>query len=240
MLTAPQNPARAPQTPVAPPAADQSPAVGQLSTDELHAQVQVLSGQIAGLNAERSGLMAQLRTAPAGDRTATVAELDRVNHQVVIATGQLANVRAQLAIREANSETRYRNQGNLRSGFDPDVVAGLAFAFIFAVMMPIAIAYSRRIWRGKPAGPSPRPDDLSGARLERLEQAVDSIAIEIERVSEGQRFVTKVLTERMPVVGMSRPAGESADPQLRALGAGPIEPIRAAERQVVRPSITPH
>ena len=33
-------------------------------------------------------------------------------------------------------------------------------------------------------------------RFDRLEQAVDAIAIEVERVSEGQRFVTKVLTER--------------------------------------------
>jgi hypothetical protein len=107
-------------------------------------------------------------------------------------------------------------------------------AFIFAVMMPIAIAYSRRIWRSKPKETPPRTDDLSGARLERLEQAVDSIAIEIERVSEGQRFVTKVLSERMPVVGVKHAAGESAEPQLRALVAGPIEPIRVAERQAVR------
>ena len=34
------------------------------------------------------------------------------------------------------------------------------------------------------------------ARLERLEHAIDSIAIEIERISEGQRFTTKLLSER--------------------------------------------
>ncbi len=34
------------------------------------------------------------------------------------------------------------------------------------------------------------------ARLERIEQAVDAIAIEMERVSEGQRFTTKLLSER--------------------------------------------
>ena len=33
-------------------------------------------------------------------------------------------------------------------------------------------------------------------RLARLEQAVDTTAIEIERISEGQRFTTKVLAER--------------------------------------------
>jgi len=44
------------------------------------------------------------------------------------------------------------------------------------------------------AGPD-RQLDLE-ARLERIEQAVDTIAIEMERIGEGQRFVTKLLAER--------------------------------------------
>ena len=36
----------------------------------------------------------------------------------------------------------------------------------------------------------------SDQRLERVEHAVEAIAVEIERVSEGQRFVTKLLSER--------------------------------------------
>ena len=32
-------------------------------------------------------------------------------------------------------------------------------------------------------------------RLERMEQALDSIAIEVERITEGQRFTTKLLSE---------------------------------------------
>ena len=34
------------------------------------------------------------------------------------------------------------------------------------------------------------------ARLDRIEQAVDAIAIEMERMGEGQRFVTRLLSER--------------------------------------------
>lgn len=33
-------------------------------------------------------------------------------------------------------------------------------------------------------------------RMAKLDNAVDSMAVEIERISEGQRFVTKVLAER--------------------------------------------
>ena len=35
-------------------------------------------------------------------------------------------------------------------------------------------------------------------RLAKIEQAVDSIAVEAERISEGQRFTTKLLSERSP------------------------------------------
>ncbi len=35
-------------------------------------------------------------------------------------------------------------------------------------------------------------------RLARIEQAVDAIAVEAERISEGQRFTTKLLSERAP------------------------------------------
>ncbi len=33
-------------------------------------------------------------------------------------------------------------------------------------------------------------------RMRRLEQAVDSIAVEVERISEGQRFLTKLQTAK--------------------------------------------
>lgn len=42
----------------------------------------------------------------------------------------------------------------------------------------------------------PRVPHEVQTRLERIEQAVDAIAIEVERMSEGQRFVTRLLAER--------------------------------------------
>ena len=48
-----------------------------------------------------------------------------------------------------------------------------------------------------------RPADLAAieSRLARIEQAVDAIAVEAERISEGQRFTTKLLSERTPTRG---------------------------------------
>lgn len=36
---------------------------------------------------------------------------------------------------------------------------------------------------------------INEARLARIEQAVDAIALEVERISEGQRFTTRLLSE---------------------------------------------
>lgn len=52
--------------------------------------------------------------------------------------------------------------------------------------------FNRRSYRGDDrTSPS-----LADARLSRLEQAVDAIAVEVERISEGQRFTTKLLSEQ--------------------------------------------
>ena len=48
----------------------------------------------------------------------------------------------------------------------------------------------------------PRPGALSASttpsdqRLARIEAAVEAVAIEVERISEAQRFTTRLLTER--------------------------------------------
>ena len=72
------------------------------------------------------------------------------------------------------------------------IVALISLA-VTAIGVPIARAYARRLERG-PSTPQ-MPMEMT-ARLERMEQALDSIAIEVERISEAQRFTTKLLAER--------------------------------------------
>jgi hypothetical protein len=35
-------------------------------------------------------------------------------------------------------------------------------------------------------------------RMDRIEQGVEAVAVEVERISEGQRFATRLLSERAP------------------------------------------
>ena len=85
----------------------------------------------------------------------------------------------------------------------------------------VAIAHARRLWKGA-AKVVTQPPPAFEARLTRFEQALDTVAIEIERVSEGQRFLTKILGEQNP----------------RAVDAGPAQPVetRAGVADPVRRS----
>ena len=77
-----------------------------------------------------------------------------------------------------------------------DIVAIIGALFVIPMCVigwPVARAYARRL-EAQPTAPSV-PVEVQ-ARLERMEQAIDSIAIEVERISEGQRFTTKLLSER--------------------------------------------
>jgi len=78
---------------------------------------------------------------------------------------------------------------------------------VIAIGFPLARAYAKKIERGNDTARV--PSDVS-ARLERMEQAIDSIAVEVERISEGQRFTTKLLAERS-----GAPVGGDVSPPVR-------------------------
>jgi exonuclease VII large subunit len=76
------------------------------------------------------------------------------------------------------------------------VVISVAFFLMCAVIaigVPLVRAFTRRMDRRNTAVPG--ADAETRDRLERIEQAVDAIAVEVERISEGQRFTTKIISE---------------------------------------------
>lgn len=82
---------------------------------------------------------------------------------------------------------------------DDNTVGVIAIISVFGVF-PFAIAYARLIWKraSDPQSRAPHSDADTQQRLLHIQQSIDSIAIEVERLSEGQRFVTKVLAQRDP------------------------------------------
>lgn len=78
----------------------------------------------------------------------------------------------------------------------PDVVVPVAF-FATVIVLVLGVPLVRARIRGHDRSSSPMLSDAqTAARLERIEAAVESIALEVERISEAQRFATKLLAER--------------------------------------------
>ena len=117
-----------------------------------------------------------------------------------------------------------------RFNVNPGQSTAISIVFIIFVLGPLAMSFARIIWRraARPVMPPGWYD--ASQRLERLEQAVDAVAIEVERVSEGQRFITKIMTQGEAAAAGSEGGGSDASglnrgQALPALGAGAPEPI---------------
>jgi uncharacterized coiled-coil protein SlyX len=84
-------------------------------------------------------------------------------------------------------------------------VVGLVF-----VGFPLALAFARLLWRRAsytPSAPASQLPAESTRRFDQLEHAVDAIAIEVERISENQRYLTKLLSEPRPNVAVGAGRG---------------------------------
>ena len=109
------------------------------------------------------------------------------------ARGLVVNVQPTLAPPPPLSPGAYTGQPNFNDGFPPQVVdISIAFFVCSAIMVigwPLARAFGKRIERrSEVAAVNPAMTD----QLQRIEQAVDAMAIEIERISESQRFMAKL------------------------------------------------
>ena len=65
-----------------------------------------------------------------------------------------------------------------------------------ALLITVLTLWFRR--RRQPSVTAPESMHRIETRLTELQHAVDSVAVEVERISEGQRFTTKLLSERVP------------------------------------------
>lgn len=132
-------------------------------------------------------------------------------------------IASSIAARDGNTAVRHELQPADRTQaivsvppipFDPNagiptqaVDISLAFFFTIAAIiigLPIARAFARRIDRK--SGPAQIPNEVTG-QLAQLTQAVDAIALEVERISEGQRFTTRLLSEQRDAARHTLPAG---------------------------------
>jgi hypothetical protein len=63
-----------------------------------------------------------------------------------------------------------------------------------AIAFPLVLAYARRLWKKSAVTVSMTPE--LDRRLDSIDRALETTALEVERIGEGQRFVTQLLANR--------------------------------------------
>lgn len=157
-------------------------------------------GQIQNASGiERGGLEQRLATI---DQRIVQIELDIGATERALTSAPSSLLGAAAQAEQARDDAREAN----RPPIDEDAIMIMTFMAMF-LLVPLVIAHTRRIWkRPQPARTLPAATE---GRLERIEQAVESIAIEVERVSEGQRFVTRLMSEgKSPVNERALPSSQ--------------------------------
>lgn len=162
----------------------------------MRAQRSELSDQITSALGRRAELAEEYANAPAPQKPALEARLQQLDGRIlnlereIERTGQLiARAPGQLLTR--SEQPNFGPFDNMR----PDITAISVVVTIF-VLAPLAVSIARLVWK-RASNPPPRViDSEMSDRMRRLESGVDAIALEVERISEGQRFVTKLLADR--------------------------------------------
>ena len=208
----------------------QAPAPGSSGQDAGEAAIQlnalidhqrVATVQLINTEAQLSTWRAQTATAAPEQLALGIQQLHALEGAVQGLKADLATTRER--IREIRSHATERigtapvvvvEPPLTRFGLRPAELRGAAG---FLILFPLALALARLIWRR--SSRTAATTSVEGtAQLSRLEQAVESIAIEVERIGEAQRFSAKLL------------AGRDAEPR----ADNPWEAIRP-QRRVVTP-----
>lgn len=175
-----------------------------------------LSNQLTSAEGRRERLASELRKAPPEARAGLEARIGVLDKRIVqletdiAETGRLlTNAPAGALITSSQAPSNF---GGLESG----QVTAISIVFTVLVLFPLAIAYTRVLWRRAISGPVPTMSKEALERFDKLEQAVDTVALEMERVSESQRFMTKLLMEPNALASMG--AGQLEQPGRARLG----------------------
>lgn len=155
----------------------------------------VLRGEISSTRDFINSLNARLEDTPIGPRH------DVLTNQIEQATERLNQLQGRLdgVLSGVAPELVTSRSDEFPPGFDGDTIRDIAenatrgafllIAFL-AVGIPLVRAFSRWVdKRGQPAHAELAP------RLDRIEQGIDSVALEVERIAEAQRYSSRVLNE---------------------------------------------
>jgi hypothetical protein len=172
-----------------------------------------LSDQIQSVQRRRDGLVRDLEqeSSPAlkASLEARITQLDvrliQIEKDLRANSDLKASFAAKLGATQAETQEREDEPPPVINAWGPFTEPVLFFA-----LLPVALAGARFLWKRGNRPPVIPISREAEARFQQMEQSIDSVAIEIERVAEGQRFVTKLLREGQPIPDFT--AGRASEP----------------------------
>jgi len=164
----------------------------------LLSQRRMLNEQLEQATDQRKDLLEQMNAAPAEAKAGFQAELNVISDRIVqlesslnVIGQEIAGASPALMSMAEEPSSPPDNSGNFEDG----VAAGV-FSTLGGVT--VLLLLGRWIWKRFVRRDVPSPRRLpaeDSERLKRLENGIEAMAIEIERISEGQRFVTRLMSE---------------------------------------------
>lgn len=171
-----------------------------------------LGRQLDDVEGKRQQLVSQLNQSSGPDRMGLEKRMPEFDRRIADLDKQIATADAQVAAAASIPGAVVPEPTN--DGPSEELII-IPVLFILCVFLPLSIAYARRIWKRTGTAVAAFPRELSD-RLGRLEQGMESTAVEVERIGEGQRFLTRLFTEGPG----ARLMGQSGGDPVRLPGGG--------------------
>lgn len=177
----------------------------------LHARRDLLRDQLSRATNRREELVSQMNRGMSDDARAGMQQRLTLLDQRILEIERDQATTEQL-LSNAPPELLAMTESAPARGatMDEDEAVALAFfAFGLGLVLAVFVGRWRRRRRARrDAGRTPVPAIGQDRRFDQLTQAVDAIAEEVERIGEGQRFVTQLLSERKAAAALSDQAGK--------------------------------
>jgi Flp pilus assembly protein TadB len=169
------------------------------TADEVNAtriKIEDLKTQLQDFAERRNSVASQLRRADIDARPGYQGRLANLDENINLLQNQIAQ--SSLALAQAPAPAVVA--ATVLAGGVSFPASGVARTVVpmmlaFSVVI-VSLTFARMVWRRRSARPALAADPAGSQRLDQIQQSVDAIALEVERISEGQRFVTKVLADR--------------------------------------------
>ncbi len=192
--TPPANTPR-PQTTVQTAPPPSGPFTAREMYEAAQAQRRLLRDQLSSTESDREEVAQQLRqpNVSGADKEGLEAQIRLLDTRVLDLRQQLADAQ----LRESQTAgvpgaTAESPQSVANERFEMMLVGGVIITL--ALGIPLVLGYSRRLWKRAAVTLSMTPE--LDRRLDSIDRAIETTALEVERIGEGQRFVTQLMAQR--------------------------------------------